>query len=118
MVSTNGRHREKSPTLKRTYNLKAPKGVNGRNSDNTLIKKLMNWEPNTKLADGMEKTYRWIYDQMKGGTNPPAESHSDGGRNHWSSAAVEVKANGQQTPQARGPNKRASLRWSYDLGFC
>jgi GDP-D-mannose 3',5'-epimerase len=52
--------------LKRTYNLKAPKGVNGRNSDNTLIKKLMNWEPNTKLADGMEKTYRWIYDQMKG----------------------------------------------------
>jgi GDP-D-mannose 3', 5'-epimerase len=50
--------------LKRTYNLKAPKGVNGRNSDNTLIKKLMNWEPNTKLRDGMEKTYRWIYDQM------------------------------------------------------
>src|SRR5208282_118835 len=35
--------------LKRNYNLKAPKGVNGRNSDNTLIKKLMNWEPNTKL---------------------------------------------------------------------
>src|SRR5271170_96833 len=52
--------------LKRSYNLGAPKGVNGRNSDNTLIKKLMNWEPNTKLADGMEKTYRWIYDQMKG----------------------------------------------------
>ena len=50
--------------LKRTYNLKAPKGVNGRNSDNTLIKKLMGWEPNTKLRDGMEKTYRWIYDQM------------------------------------------------------
>jgi GDP-D-mannose 3', 5'-epimerase len=50
--------------LKRSYNLKAPKGVNGRNSDNTLIKKLMNWEPNTKLRVGMEKTYRWIYDQM------------------------------------------------------
>jgi GDP-D-mannose 3',5'-epimerase len=50
--------------LKRTYNLSAPKGVNGRNSDNTLIKKLMGWEPNTRLRVGMEKTYRWIYDQM------------------------------------------------------
>jgi GDP-D-mannose 3', 5'-epimerase len=50
--------------LKRTYNLSAPKGVNGRNSDNTLIKKLMGWEPDTRLRDGMEKTYRWIHDQM------------------------------------------------------
>jgi nucleoside-diphosphate-sugar epimerase len=50
--------------LKRSYNLSAPKGVNGRNSDNTLIKKLMGWEPNTRLRVGMEKTYRWIYDQM------------------------------------------------------
>ena len=52
--------------LKRSYNLSAPKGVNGRNSDNTLIKKLLGWEPNTKLRVGMEKTYRWIYDQMAG----------------------------------------------------
>jgi nucleoside-diphosphate-sugar epimerase len=52
--------------LKRSYNLGAPKGVNGRNSDNTLIKKVFGWEPNTKLRDGMEKTYRWIYDQMSG----------------------------------------------------
>jgi nucleoside-diphosphate-sugar epimerase len=50
--------------LKRSYNLSAPKGVNGRNSDNTLIKKLLDWEPNTRLRDGMEKTYRWIYDEM------------------------------------------------------
>ena len=50
--------------LKRTYNLKAPKGVNGRNSDNTLIQKLLGWEPDTRLRDGMEKTYRWIYDQI------------------------------------------------------
>ncbi|MGZ4971718.1 MAG: NAD-dependent epimerase/dehydratase family protein [Limisphaerales bacterium] len=50
--------------LKRRYNLTAPKGVNGRNSDNTLIKKYLGWEPNTRLRDGMEKTYRWIYDQM------------------------------------------------------
>ena len=50
--------------LKRTYNLKAPKGVNGRNSDNTLIRKYLGWEPNVRLRDGMEKTYRWIYDQI------------------------------------------------------
>ena len=50
--------------LARTYNLKAPKGVNGRNSDNTLIQKVFGWEPDTRLRDGMEKTYRWIYDQM------------------------------------------------------
>ncbi|TAK97820.1 MAG: NAD-dependent epimerase/dehydratase family protein [Verrucomicrobia bacterium] len=53
--------------LKRNYNLAAPKGVNGRNSDNTLIKKVFNWEPNTRLRDGLEKTYAWIHDQMKAG---------------------------------------------------
>ena len=42
--------------LKRKYNLLAPKGVNGRNSENTLIKKYLNWEPDTALRAGMEKT--------------------------------------------------------------
>jgi GDP-D-mannose 3', 5'-epimerase len=49
--------------LKRTYDLDAPKGVMGRNSDNTLIKKYLNWEPGIRLRQGMEKTYAWIYDQ-------------------------------------------------------
>jgi len=49
--------------LKRNYDLSAPKGVNGRNSDNTLIKKYLGWEPSTRLRVGMEKTYRWISDQ-------------------------------------------------------
>ena len=49
--------------LKRRYDLSAPKGVNGRNSDNTRIRKYLNWEPNTPLRVGLEKTYRWIYDQ-------------------------------------------------------
>jgi GDP-D-mannose 3',5'-epimerase len=49
--------------LKRSYNLSAPKGVNGRNSENTLIKKYLNWEPDTALQVGLEKTYAWIYDQ-------------------------------------------------------
>ena len=50
--------------LLRSYNLSAPKGVNGRNSDNTLVKALLGWEPSTSLRVGMEATYRWIYDQM------------------------------------------------------
>lgn len=49
--------------LHRRYKLDAPKGVNGRNSDNTLIQKLLGWEPNTPLRVGLEKTYHWIYDQ-------------------------------------------------------
>ena len=50
--------------LQRKYNLHAPKGVNGRNSDNTLIQKYLDWEPSIKLRDGMEKTYAWIESQM------------------------------------------------------
>jgi len=50
--------------LKRNYNLSAPKGVNGRNSDNTRIKELMGWEPSTRLRDGLEKTYAWIHEQI------------------------------------------------------
>ena len=51
--------------LKRTYKLDAPKGVNGRNSDNTKIKSLMGWEPSIRLRDGMAKTYEWIESQMR-----------------------------------------------------
>jgi nucleoside-diphosphate-sugar epimerase len=46
------------------YDLTAPKGVRGRNSDNTMIKKRLNWEPGTTLTAGLEKTYAWIYEQM------------------------------------------------------
>jgi len=50
--------------LERSYKLDAPKGVAGRNSDNTLIQQVFNWEPDTRLRDGMEKTYRWIFDEF------------------------------------------------------
>jgi len=50
--------------LTRSYKLDAPKGVNGRSSDNTLIKSIFNWEPSVKLRDGLERTYAWIYDQI------------------------------------------------------
>jgi nucleoside-diphosphate-sugar epimerase len=50
--------------LKRRYNLNAPRGVRGRCSDNTLIKQKLGWAPSTRLAVGIERTYRWIYDEM------------------------------------------------------
>jgi nucleoside-diphosphate-sugar epimerase len=50
--------------LKRNYELDAPKGVNGRNSDNTKIVEYLGWEPSIRLRDGMEKTYQWIESEM------------------------------------------------------
>lgn len=47
--------------LERKYNLSAPKGVNGRNSDNTKILQYLGWEPSIRLREGMAKTYDWIY---------------------------------------------------------
>ena len=58
--------------LKRVYNLAAPKGVRGRNSDNTLIRERLGWAPAIPLETGLEATYRWIYDQM---TSRPKTSH-------------------------------------------
>jgi GDP-D-mannose 3',5'-epimerase len=56
--------------LKRRYNLDAPKGVRGRNSDNTLILERLGWEPSTPLSVGMEKTYAWIYDELAASARP------------------------------------------------
>ena len=50
--------------VKRNYQLDKPKGVRGRSSDNTNIKKLLGWEPSIKLKSGLEKTYKWIYDEI------------------------------------------------------
>jgi nucleoside-diphosphate-sugar epimerase len=58
--------------LKRHYKLDAPKGVRGRNSDNTLIKQKLGWAPAITLEDGLERTYRWIYDQV----TTPAARHA------------------------------------------
>lgn len=52
-------------TLKRKYDPDMPKGVAGRNSDNTFIKKVLGWEPDTPLPDGLKKTYDWIEQQYK-----------------------------------------------------
>ena len=52
-------------TVKRNHKLDAPLGVRGRNSDNTLIQEIYGWEPSIRLADGLERTYQWIYDELK-----------------------------------------------------
>ena len=56
-------------TVKRRYKLDAPKGVRGRCSDNTLIKQKLGWAPSVRLRDGMEKTYRWIHEEMTAPAN-------------------------------------------------
>jgi GDP-D-mannose 3', 5'-epimerase len=50
--------------LERKYDPTAPKGVRGRNSENTLIRKYLGWEPSIPLKDGLKKTYDWIKEQM------------------------------------------------------
>ncbi len=49
--------------LRRTYDPHAPKGVGGRNSDNTMIQRILHWEPTTPLDEGLKKTYAWIQQQ-------------------------------------------------------
>jgi len=53
--------------LKRNYNLNAPKGVRGRNSDNEKIIEKLNWQPSISLREGLEKTYAWIFNEIKTG---------------------------------------------------
>jgi nucleoside-diphosphate-sugar epimerase len=49
--------------LERTYNLDAPRGVAGRNSDNTMILEILGWEPDLPLREGLKPTYEWIEQQ-------------------------------------------------------
>jgi GDP-D-mannose 3',5'-epimerase len=51
--------------LERRYRLEAPQGVRGRNSDNTLIRTVLGWEPQIRLEDGLATTYKWVHDQLR-----------------------------------------------------
>ena len=55
--------------VERKYLLDKPKGVRGRSSDNTKINSDFNWAPSIKLKKGLEKTYHWIFEQIKSGDN-------------------------------------------------
>jgi GDP-D-mannose 3',5'-epimerase len=50
--------------LSSNYDLSAPKGVRGRNSDNTKISNLLNWQPETTLDEGLRETYAWIEQEV------------------------------------------------------
>ncbi len=66
--------------LERRYDTTKPKGVNGRNSDNTKIRQLLGWEPSTRLREGMERTYAWIWDEYvaKHGAGCASSTHASG----------------------------------------
>jgi GDP-D-mannose 3', 5'-epimerase len=51
--------------LERNYKLDAPQGVRGRNSDNTLIGEIYDWEPSITLREGLERTYAWVSEQVE-----------------------------------------------------
>jgi len=51
--------------LRRNYKLDAPRAVAGRNSDNTMIQRILGWQPGTPLWDGLAKTYAWIEGQYR-----------------------------------------------------
>jgi GDP-D-mannose 3', 5'-epimerase len=60
--------------LTRKYDLGAPKGVRGRNSDNTLILQYLGWEPSISLKEGLTNTFAWIKEQMIRDTQRPADN--------------------------------------------
>jgi nucleoside-diphosphate-sugar epimerase len=51
--------------LARRYDTSKPQGVRGRNSDNTLVRSVLGWEPRVSLEEGLEKTYRWVDEQVR-----------------------------------------------------
>jgi nucleoside-diphosphate-sugar epimerase len=94
--------------LNRTYKLDAPKGVRGRNSDNTLIQKVFGWEPDTRLRDGMAQTYAWIEQEWlakygPGAGGKPARTTSKPNGKHSSSKAKasKPKASGKKKAKAK-----------------
>ena len=50
--------------ITKTHNLDAPQGVRGRNADLTLVKKVLNWQPEVSLEEGITNTYKWIQEQL------------------------------------------------------
>ncbi|MHC4261640.1 MAG: NAD-dependent epimerase/dehydratase family protein [Planctomycetota bacterium] len=88
--------------LERHYDLSAPKGVRGRNSDNTLIQREYGWEPSMALRDGMERTYAWIYDQIISGISPALpKSTPDNVMSAWRASSSSTSTTGP-TSRAQG----------------
>lgn len=66
--------------LRKVHDAHRPQGVRGRNSDNTLLRSILKWEPKTKLRDGLAVTYEWIWEQLasKGEARPPRPASLSG----------------------------------------
>ncbi len=71
--------------LHKKYHADAPQGVRGRNSDNTMLRKVLEWEPKTPLRDGLTETYGWIWRQMEreDGARPPVPKVSSISQDRW-----------------------------------
>ena len=87
--------------LHRTYDLAAPKGVMGRNSDNTLIRRTFGWEPDTRLRDGMAKTYEWIELEWLAKYGPGARA-----------ASAPARANGKMNGKAKAGRSKPKAKAS------
>jgi len=93
--------------LKRHYKLDAPRGVAGRNSDNTIIQDVLGWEPDTRLRDGMEKTYRWIYDEFTAKYNAKTA--------HLSSISTFTKGSHPIPGDGYNPESRHADTWKQGI---
>jgi len=74
----------------KVHDTSRPQGVRGRNSDNTLIRSLLHWEPSIRLHEGLVPLYRWIWTQLSeaGRAKPPAPSWAAQGRDGFSLEAM------------------------------
>ena len=93
--------------LKRNYKLDAPKGVAGRNSDNTKIKAYLKWEPDTRLRDGMRKTYEWILGEFTAKYTPKTA--------HKSSASSFTKGSHPIPGDGLNPESRRMSTWKQGI---
>jgi nucleoside-diphosphate-sugar epimerase len=100
--------------LKRSYKLDAPKGVAGRNSDNTLIQKTFGWEPDTRLRDGMARTYEWIegeylakYGSGRGGKKFVEVSYHDKKNGHAGKNGAAKKSPARKAAGKKGAGRKA-----------
>jgi nucleoside-diphosphate-sugar epimerase len=99
--------------LNRKYNLDAPKGVAGRNSDNSMIQRVFGWEPDTRLRDGMAKTYEWIegeYMAKYGGGKKAFVEFNYHDQKHGANGAAKKAGKAKSSPKKTSGKKKAKAK--------
>ncbi len=61
--------------LRKRHDTSKPQGVRGRNSDNTRLREVLGWEPRVSLEDGLQRTYRWIEEELRKAGRVPAPAN-------------------------------------------